>query len=273
MPIEPARQLHSELSKILDGKGRKDIGWKNLSGYSEKQICIEYIKLISKYIEKGNIRIDTLLWDIYDSRHKDLKIDDPKNLGIMYYHLLRNVLSKRWPSDTTWKLFPDQHSGVNWNTLEDCIVARGQQSPSQNGLGFNDANEYRFFKERLRRTFNIKSIEQAKSEDFFIVQIADIFAGAACFMYKNPGLYKEWLKTIDNQVTLPFMEEVSITKSNKSKLEVIHELIMLCKNLRFSTAIDNGIVTRRPEDKINFWLYDPKSKGDKAPIKQKRRTI
>ena len=51
-----------------------------------------------KAVLEKSIRIDSLMWDIDDSRHKISGRDDTANLCRMYHHLLRNVFLERWPN-------------------------------------------------------------------------------------------------------------------------------------------------------------------------------
>ena len=70
------------------------------------------------------LRVDILIWDMDDSRHKNSGRDDNENLSRMYYHLIQNTLSKGWDKGSTWLLVPDHQSSINWRTLGEHLVSK-----------------------------------------------------------------------------------------------------------------------------------------------------
>ena len=39
------------------------------------------------------------------------------NLSIMYYHLLMNVLSRRWSTNINWEIYADNTNIIKWDDL------------------------------------------------------------------------------------------------------------------------------------------------------------
>ena len=72
------------------------------------------------------MRVDVLIWDMEDSRHKEVPDrDDKADFSRMYYHLLHSVLKLRWPDGARWLICPDQHGEMDCMTLEQCLGWKG----------------------------------------------------------------------------------------------------------------------------------------------------
>lgn len=112
-------ELRQTLKDILKKSGvESEFKWSKLRSQSAKyKFCAErFESFIFDHHDK--IRMDILIWDMDDSRHKSSGRDDNENLARMYYHLIQNTLSKRWDNDSTWLLVPDhQLTGVHWENI------------------------------------------------------------------------------------------------------------------------------------------------------------
>lgn len=120
------KELHQEIKNILSESNVHEFKWKKLGGAKYRFAAIELIDFGIKMCLDNNLRIDVLIWDIEDSRHRISKRDDPANLQRMYYHLFNCTLKNRWPSDCTWELFPDEQSAIDWYTMEDVLFHSGR---------------------------------------------------------------------------------------------------------------------------------------------------
>jgi hypothetical protein len=98
------------------------------------------------------IKIDVLIWDTHDSRHKNVKHrDDIANFGRMYYHLLHFILKYKWEDKSHWTICPDINWQVDWLTIQECLSWKSWAIESN--LLSHDT-EY----ESIRDFYNIESV-------------------------------------------------------------------------------------------------------------------
>ena len=219
---------------------------------------------------KSLLRIDILIWDTYDSRHKIQGRDDIRNLERMYYHLFKNVFQCRWPLECTWQVFPDENSALNWNKLKEFLDIAGVniqigRTLFEDGIGF-----------RITREFGIVSIREATSINEPLCQVADLFAGLGAYSYSAYHTYEAWLCNEFGQLRLQVddCDQVSLSNESLSNRErerclVIKHFDEKCKRykLRVGLKSSRGFCTRDPRYPINFWFYIPQHSIDKAPIR------
>jgi len=227
------------------------------------------IKLIDKCIELAiskQLRIDVLIWDTHDSRHQIESRDDIANLQRMYYHLFRDILLKRWPSNSTWDLFPDENSALDWATVQDYLDTAGLTVEVTPNL-FDRSP----FCVRLSRDFQILNISEISSALEPICQIADLFAGIGAYSHTTYKKYSQWLSNKDGQLSLGLFsqEALRLTNSEKERFYIMKYLDDRCKSckLRVSLRSAKGFKTFDPKYPINFWQYEPQHVEDKAPTK------
>jgi len=107
--------------KLLEESSVSELKWKKLAGAKERFAANKMCKLAVEEACARQLRVDVLVWDIEDSRHNVPKRDDIANLQRMYYHLFRNVLRARWPHSAVWRLHPDEHTAMDWATVQDYL--------------------------------------------------------------------------------------------------------------------------------------------------------
>ena len=261
--------LDGELRSLLDESNVREFKWKKLKGAKERFAAEKLCKFAVDRASAGQLRVDVLLWDIEDSRHKIAKRDDIANLERMYYHLFRNVLRARWPDDAVWRLHPDEQKALNWKTMQDCLENRSVTVEVERSL-FTGGQ----FRARLRREFGIEEIRSVSSEEHRLLQIADLFAGLAVFSRDKFDDYQRWLQTSSPQALL-FNEDDASTISSRSSRErfsVLKEFNDLCKQSRLGVSLicKQGLWTPDPRNPINFWIYEAQHPEDKAPRKGNR---
>lgn len=93
------------------------------------------------------------MWDTEDARHKVLLREDIANLQRMYYHLFKNVLRLRWPSNAVWQLYPGGHTAMDWECVQDFLDRAGENGEIEKSLFTRGA-----FRLRLQREFAIEKI-------------------------------------------------------------------------------------------------------------------
>jgi len=213
--------------------------------------------------KQRNIRIDVLLWDTYDQRHSIPGRDDLNNLERICYKILRHIAEK-WRQNN-WKLYPDNRSMINWTEIKSYLS-------STHILRLKLANILTLFKEEV---YNIifYIIEPKKSHDEPLIQLADLFAGIACFCRESGEEFIKWLQSQKgNKQKFLFEygepgipEDLNKTKQNRFRL--VGYLNDICKRYGLGVCLRTKkyLWTPDPSRPINFWNYESQYEGDKPP--------
>lgn len=169
--VEDARAFHRELDALRQSHGRIEHKWSR----TKRGHGIALVDFF--FAHRDQMRVDVLVWDIEDSRHGCLRNrDDKANFVRMYYHLLHNVLKRRWPDGARWLICPDAQAEVDWDTLEQCL---GWKSWAVEENLFTHCGE-----SGLREYYNIHEIRCVCSKELLLIQLADLFAGLAAYSYR-----------------------------------------------------------------------------------------
>lgn len=270
LPIIELDGFEKIIDNVLDEFHIIEFKWNHFDNSKYRKCATNIIDHVIEYAITGKLRVDTLIWDIYDSRHSVQGRDDEKNLQIMYYHLLDNIIKKRWPQNAIWYLCPDEHDNISWDSIYDALIRTsisiGILDPSIE-LG----NPIDFSKISIINTiFKIIKIEPCKSHEKAIIQVTDLFAGMACYSKISFKTYETWNKITSSQNTL-FPEErtITLTGSQKERFPVIKYLREKCRIHKLYVSLDHSgaLKTFDPKYPINFWWYEPQHELDKAPLK------
>ncbi len=263
--VSLSRNKHEELnSKIKDllirSDVKKEFKWLKVSGAKYRFAAEGIINFIFENI--NNIRIDVLVWDIQDSRHKDIiHRDDNANLARMYYHLLCCVLGKRWDCDCTWCWYPDKQSSIDWKILAKCLSLKKYEKAAN----LFDMPQEKFIK------LGLKIIKVSRSERETFIQIADCFAGLGAWSYGHFDKYSQWLSINSEQKSFfnNGNNKSKFTNREKFRFPVLDFLIDNCKKRKMGISLKGkkGLYSYNPNNNINFWLYEPQFIEDKAPMK------
>lgn len=261
--------LNAELHRLLKESGVAEFSWQGLDGAKERFAAQ---KMCSFAVEKAcasHLRVDVLVWDIEDSRHKIANRDDVANLGRMYYHLFRNVLRARWPDDAVWRLQPDEHTAMDWETVQDCLEYATTDIEVEHPLLTQGRSRI-----SLRREFGLEEISPVSSGERPLLQLADLFAGMAVFSRERFREYEAWLPSAAGQAQL-FDDGNHLVGSSRRSQERFQPLAFfdkLCKKHKLGVSLKSrqGLYTFNPEDPLNFWLYEPQHPSDKAPRRSER---
>jgi hypothetical protein len=265
MPAETAVALSRKAASILERSSVAEFKWNKLRSVRERAAAEELCELAVTACCGQNARVDVLIWDIEDPRHKVPGRDDTANLGRMYYHLLKNVLRRRWPDWASWELHPDEHADLSWKMLFECLQAKSTKSHTQCQLPSPPGT----WVEECRLHYGIVSIEPVNSKEHPLLQIADLFAGLAIFSFEKYNEYATWL----NQGQLSLLGEAAgdaqPSNSTRERLLVLRTFEQMCKQKRLGVSLkrSKGLQTPDPKNPINFWLYRPQTAKDKAPRK------
>ena len=251
-------ELTSEVNKILYNSQVLEFKWqklKNAKNYfcAEKLIALVFAKLYS-----FNLRVDTVMWDMNDSRHSINRRDDMANYERLFFHLLNNSMKKR-KKNCVWHIRPDVRSGIDWKTIHGCLSCVGQKQELQNtifGSFFSDP----FFK--------IKSFKEKESHKEILIQIADLFSGLLIFSRTNFKEYQEWKS--QQTITLFDLEnKQELSNREEYRGKILDQFNNKCKQNKLGVSLNSKkcLHTFNPENPLNFWCYEPQGKYDKAPVK------
>lgn len=260
-------EINNRFKDILKSSDVREFKWKKFES-ARYRFCAEKIfKAVFEICLMQQMRIDVISWDTYDSRHSIQGRCDLSNLGRMYYHLLGNCFKSKWPDQAIWKIIPDEHTGIDWSSVHDTIhhKSTSYEAPELNLFNSHIDNLPAVV---FKSHFNVHELEQGKSEEHPLLQIADLFAGMVAFSRNNYEKYSSWLS---DQMGSLFPNE---DKSSYSKRDIdrFHALTLFNKlsksnKLQISLQSQKGLRSFSPKKPINFWWYIPQHENDKAPTK------
>jgi len=240
---------------LLRDSGVDEFAWKKLAGAKERFAAIKLCEFCVNYACARVLRVDVLIWDTRDERHDVPRRDDVANLQRMYYHLFRNVLRARWPDNALWRLHPDEHTALDWDTIQDCLE---HTSTSVEVAPTFKAD--RPFRLRLRREFGIEQIEPVRSQDHPLLQVADLFAGLAVFSREKYEEYREWLTTECRQQQLFELSQPTggPSASSRERFRVLKHFGTIPSIETLSRKVQGGQPGRFPKNER--WPLDPEAR-------------
>lgn len=261
------------LAERLQSAG-KSVEWKDVRTADKLAIAKDCLRVAVEQAMAGHSRIDVLVWDMNDSRHRDLPgRDDTENLKRMFRWLLVKTAEK-WPANALWKIYPDEMSGVNWKDIEAYLSSKPLSSyvaPSPQGTIGSDWKPL-----GLRPRVEI---EQATSEHP-LIQLADLFAGLTAFSWLKADNHALWLEREQANIQPSMFEQLDlappdtpIARGEDAKhnvLDFFHRLSLKHRlGVGMSSGTGKGLRTTDPSRPINFWRWEPQGDYDKAPRKAK----
>jgi len=269
LPIGCVRSFGEDVQILLSESNVKEFKWVLLAGARERFAAEKLCAFAVHKALAGLLRVDVLVWDTEDSRHRVAGRDDVANFQRMYYHLFRNVLRSRWPNDGVWRLHPDEQTALDWRAMQDCLESVSTTVDANRDL-FTGGE----FHIRLRNEFGITEIKPASSQEHSLIQLADLFAGLAVFSRMKYNEYQNWLRANSEQAGLFQDDDPTGKQSRRSatRFAVLKNFDQMCKqrSLGVSLKSKQGLWTPKPENPINFWQYEPQHQEDKAPRKSMR---
>lgn len=257
-----AAPFNQTLRALLDESSVKEFKWQKLRQARERFAAQKLVDFVIEKALQGTLRVDVLIWDTEDSRHKIQGRDDTANLQRMYYHLLNNAL-KRWPGDNTWTLYPHKNSALDWRTVHDYLDKAGL------ALGI-ERRAPQLFRTRLSHEFHILAVHEVDSQRVPLCQVSDLFAGLSVFSRFKYDTYCYWEDKQRQQLPLfPPEQPVQLSNSDRERCTVLAYFNHRCKahKLGVSLHTTHGLWTPQPANPINFWFYEPQHPEDKAPTK------
>ncbi len=262
LAIKDYHHLVNLLKTQIEESEIREFKWERLKNAKYRFGAIKMINFAVKYVCSHLLRIDVVIWDIEDRRHKVIGRDDLENLQRMYYHLLNVVLSRRWPYGSVWKICPDENSAIPWERLKTSLQHTGGKPPSQIRLITGE--------KKLDQTkYSIQQLIQVKSHEEPLLQLADLFAGISIFSREK---FEQYQVSTGQQTMLENHDEFHSSNADVERFTVLCHLIQLCrsKSLEVQFQSARGLKTPNPNNPLNFWWYTPQSAKDKAPVREAR---
>lgn len=264
-----AVEIHRTLADIMEPREIAEFKWSKLKTWKYFDAARLMADLLVREAAENRARVDVLIWDTHDERHAVSGRDDIANLQRMYYHLFRNVLSKRWSNVGTWKIVPDQHSDMDWSTVQDILgrIARKHDAPD---LDIPYPGEMKSFRERLKQAFNIDEISEGDSKTMKITQAADLFAGMGCHARADYRRFVQWEEQESGEQSLFDEDDIHFSNGDKFKNRLLRHFVDRLQEYSFGTTFSEsrGLRTPNPKERINFWWYEPQIIHDQAPTRQ-----
>jgi len=254
--------IESPLKNILkDSSITDEFKWEKLRTAKYRHAALKMIDFTFQNQDK--LRVDILIWDLEDWRHKGIAgRDDAQNLVRMYYHLVSTTFSKRWPIENVlWEWYPDRQSDVDWRTLQDCIQNKKHRCVQD------------LFKINPQfQTVSIRKITPSSSKDYPLIQLADLFAGMGSYSWGSCQRFREWKTNVSGQRSFFSNGETQdFSNSEKERFQVVDYFNRECKERRLRIGLEStgGFKSYNPKRFINFWLYEPQHPLDRAPVRSR----
>ena len=267
--LEAQRQpgLEQAIQGILLQHGfTGELKWSKIDRDQDRDAVLDLLRTALHLIAQDQLRVDVLIWDIEDSRHKVRRRDDLNNLQRLLYRICMVVLTQRWPPETCWAIYPDQQDGIDWQALHRMLR-----------LGIA-----RWYGQRPRKLLEpgtpprIAELRPVSSADTPISMLADLFAGLATFAYEQWSAFRDWQQEQRGQIRLPLATESDpasqTSKRTLLRFAILDAVLAACSKHGLDASLDTsrGLRTKDPACRLNFWLYTPQGAYDKAPQKQKK---
>ena len=261
MPAGKVAEITSEIKSKLVGSNVSEAKWGKIKGARDRFAAIKILDICTKEAAKKNIRLDVLIWDMEDKRHRNLEgRDDLANFRNMYIQLLKNVLRKRWSMDATWQFFPDENSIIDWGYIKNTLAKTDRFINKKPNLFTEEWHN-------MRHHFNILEIAEVSSTETILVQIADVFAGMGVFSYTQNDVYSAWVRENSQQTEMFPEPSREFTNREKEHSQVLFHFLRNTAKYKLGISNKQGLRTYNPSNPINFWLYEPRRKSDRAPVR------
>lgn len=256
-----AERLSADISEIVANHGLREFKWSKLRN-NQSQCCAQaLLALLIDNLASCDLRVDVLIWDVEDRRHKVVGRDDNANFERMFFHLLAASMWRRG-AESTWRISADQRDGVDWVTIHDCLAAVGRRPTADRSIFDTDRD--------VLRNLDIQTFETVESDKCPLVQLADLFAGIAVFSGASYDEYEQWLRNTVGQTDM-FSDAPPSELSNgqRARFEVLKRFDERCKARKLGVSLETHrrLRTFDGSNPLNFWLYEPQHEADRAPVR------
>ena len=255
---DQCRKVNDKLMEILEKHNiaPKRFKWNKFNSMDKINALEEFLDYLFRLMSDNLVFINTIIWDIKDSRHEILGRDDNKNLSLMYYKLIKNFAEDRLRNGDTLTIYPDRNNSIDWNLIEDILPNDGVYNTKE--LSFCTMGYTKVF------------IEESNTSENALIQIADIFAGLARTSHDDYDDYEKWLNQ-GQQSLIPDENpyKIDVSSKDRHRFKVYKIINNQCKRKSWSVSLktNRGFSTYNKLKPLNFWFYKPQHEDDKAPLK------
>ena len=253
MPTEHHSEVEGTLERVFrQNRSREmEFKWSSRWSFVKVELATALVDTVLGDLRE-QLRIDTIIWDTQDVRHRSIAVDDGANFEIMYFQVSKHVL-RRWGGSAVWALRPDRQRDLDREMLDRAltgVVSRLRQLPNQ------DSGAPR-----------ISSVTSVDSRQHRTIQIADLFSGLSAFSWKHGNEYRRWRTSTTGVPKLFAVETPEPTWTARGELR--HRVLdHVWRRVGRSLKPDSlGLETANPLSPINFWLSRPQHHRDKAPFR------
>ena len=232
----------------------KSFKWNKINNRKKQKALIEFLMFLFPFLEKRLVFITTLKWSINDSRHCIIGRDDLSNLSFMYYKLIFDIVNRKTENGDNVKIFPDYNDVINWEELEK--ILSNSEIHNTEKIKIRDS----FIEVGSKKVF----LEPSTTEDKYLIQIADIFAGIARGSFEDYKHYVHWLNSPEDST-----DSHDFSGREKCRFEIYDIINKWAKRNKLYISLDSkqGFFSYKPDSPLNFWVYSPQHENDKAPTK------
>ncbi len=264
MRVDTLNSLDTKLKEHLNDSNIEELKFLDVRTYKPKlDCCKKFIDTAIEYASGELIRVDVIIWDLEDTRHKIKGRDDKENLVRMYFHLLRNV-SEKWYI-INCEFYPDENYYYDYQKIIDFLNSTKTPRKKPGLLML-------FEQERIN--FKFVKVQPQNSKANPIIQLCDIFAGIGRFSREYCNEFSIWkrqkeLKDSPSLFNDDDYKDNEVRKSHSNRFEIIEYLAEQCKKKGISISLNTNNYLKSYDKKlpINFWHYEPQGDFDKAPQK------
>ena len=227
-----------------------------------------FVQRTIEFAAGGRLRVDVIIWDNRDERHAIAGRDDAANFTRMAYHLIQKVCQRHCQS--LWSFFPDRGAAADWMELagyvENTPLHGPRRTQPQTTQLLGAAGEF----------IHIDRIEALDSGEERLVQVADLFAGMACFSRcEAPGCGDYLTDFRGGQAGQTALDlgvgcrSDGLTRGERAKYDLVCHTYSCCKSRKLGVSLPSCgcLTTRDPSYPVNFWHYEPQHGGDRAPTR------
>ena len=259
---EHAGRISLAAEQALSASNMDALSWKDLRTKNTLRAGKSLLGLVARLAKGGWLRIDVLVWDTHDTRHRVLRRDDTENLARMYYHLMENTTRQRWPDSAHWVMNVDSRADIDWTVLQDCLNGKSRWEKANMRVQQSHFD--------LSNISTRQGIQVVQDDGHVLIQIADLFAGLAAFSWNQREAHSHWLSENGSQRMfgeLRTNRHISSSSSYKHQIALEFHKLNSLEGLNVSHNPNAGFKTFNPSNRINFWHYSPQHQSDKAPTK------
>ena len=257
--VEHEAAVCADLRAQLASSSVREFKWSKLVDAKGRFAAEKLITSTLRAVDAHELRVDVLVWDVEDRRHRVRGRDDNANYERMCFHLLQCVLRRR-VRGSQWHVFPDEKLGVDWQALQDCLHAVGQRP----------RGPFSLFADFLRaETYSVRRLLEVRSHEQPLGQLADFFCGLAVFSRLKFSAYSQWARTAGPQRPLFESPPIAASRSDQQRFLVLQYFKQQAEAARLGVSLDSsgGLRTLDPSRPVNFWWYEPQHGRDRAPTK------